>query len=105
MRLRTGRRKALTRDNRGDSDDAEVLADAEQGVDALLPTDGTGHEEQVHVTALDAAVGRHEPSVPGRSYKVNITDQNYRDLMATRRQGGLRCCDDVPVTRADGVLR
>jgi hypothetical protein len=50
-------------------------------------------------------VGRHESSVPGRSYKVYIIDQNYRDLMAARRQGGLRCCDDVPVTRADGVLR
>jgi hypothetical protein len=80
MRLRAARRKALTRDNRGDSDEAEVLADAERGVDALLPTGGTDHEEQVHVTALDAAVERHEPSVQARSNKVNIPDQDYRDM-------------------------
>jgi hypothetical protein len=74
----------VTRDNRGDSDDAEVLADAERGADALLQTDDTGHEEQVHVTALDAAMGRHECSVPGRPNKVNVSDQNYRDLNGIR---------------------
>jgi|GraSoi_2013_60cm_1033757.scaffolds.fasta_scaffold442541_2 hypothetical protein len=46
------------------SDDADVLADAERRDRAAVPTDGTGHKEQVHMAALDASVGRHESSVP-----------------------------------------
>jgi hypothetical protein len=41
-----------------------VLADAERRDRAAVPTDGTGDKEQVHMAALDAAVGRHESSVP-----------------------------------------
>jgi hypothetical protein len=29
-------------------------------------------------------MGRHEFSVPGRPKKVNVSDQNYRDLNGTR---------------------
>ena len=46
------------------SEAADVLADAERRDSAAVPTDGTGHEEQVHMAALDAAVGRHGSSVP-----------------------------------------
>jgi hypothetical protein len=61
------------------SDDADVLADAERRDRAAVPTDGTGHMDQVHMAAFDAAVGRHESSLPASPPEVNVSDQNYRN--------------------------